>query len=105
MLEHTNVKAIPIYEPYQCRSHTDVGAKLMSEYSNVLAIQMSEHTNIYVGALPMSEPYHYNHWLFPLVFGQSKPHQPEGLLCIHIAIQTQWVPIQSKDGPALLKTN
>ena len=45
----------------------------------------------------------HNHLLLPFIFGQSKPHQPKGLL--HIHIQTQWVLIQSTDCPALLKAN
>ena len=68
---------------------------------------MSEH--MHVEAKPMSEPYRCQS--IPLsehtkaIQRQSKPHQPEGLLCIYIAIQTQWVPIQSTDCPAHLKTN
>ena len=67
--------------------HTHVGAKLISEPYRCQSIPMSEHTNA------------------KAIQRQSKPHQPEGLLCIYIAIQTQLVPIQSTDCPAHLKTN
>ena len=86
---------MPEHYPYRGTTH--------ARASQCRSIPMLEHTHVRAyqcWSIPMSE-----HTNAKAIQRQSKPHQPEGLLCIYIAIQTQLVPIQSTDCPAHLKTN